>query len=102
MLGAMLRDARAAGIRVFLVTSPTWRREGGLDPRQPPLIERIETIAHAEGIPWLRVTADTHPEFAAPDLFADGTHLNEVGAARFSGIVADWIAGLDAPTPALP
>ena len=91
MLAAMLREARAEGVGVYLVTSPTWRREGGLDPRQPPLIERIAAIAAAEGVPWLRVSAEEYPEFGGPELFADGTHLNEIGAARFTEIVSEWL-----------
>ena len=93
MLAAMLREARAAGVGVYLVTSPTWRREGGLDPRQPPLISRIEAIAADAGVAWLRVDAEGYPEFAGPELFADGTHLNTGGAARFAEIVASWLIG---------
>lgn len=87
-----IEAAHARGVRVVLVTAPVWNRTGTPDPRQPPLVERIDAIARTHRVPWLRVTAQTHPVYADPALFADGTHLNEVGADAFSALVAEWAA----------
>lgn len=89
-----IETAHARGVRVLLVTAPVWNRTGTPDPRQPPLVERIDAVARAHQVPWLRVTAETDPAFADPALFADGTHLNEAGADAFSARVAEWAASL--------
>ncbi len=90
--------------RLFLITSPVfvtnpaWRAWS---------TEMSQLVNSYPGVDFLDLSERTHPELFAgrPDLFSDGTHLNAKGAAVFSALLAEEVAGrmpADTATPGNP
>lgn len=89
MLREMIRDSREAGAFVVLSTAPRWRPQGRDNPDERRLLGAAAELAREEGVPWIEITLDSHPELRDPDLWADTQHLNREGAERFSRLVAE-------------
>lgn len=84
--GALVRDCHERGIRLYLVLSPVF--EGEVVRRE--IKHELEPLL--EGTPYEIWDLSDHPEFVRQaKYFRDRGHLNDVGAARFSGIVAEMI-----------
>jgi hypothetical protein len=94
-LTEFVRDAREAGVRVVLFTSPMHRNQqlplqpGELEPVRKLARDWLSEFARQEGIPYLALDEENLPDLRGPELYTDQMHLNAQGAARFSERFAD-------------
>jgi hypothetical protein len=90
VLTDFVRDAREAGVRVVLFTSPMHRNQqlplapGELEPVRKIARDWLSEFARQEGIPYLALDEEMLPEMRGPELYTDQMHVNAQGAARFS------------------
>jgi hypothetical protein len=82
-LRALVVDARAHGSRLVFTEAPSWGQ-----PLPQAVLEVWERVAEAEGVPFLRMQVETHPELQDSRLFADPAHLNAEGAAIATRLLA--------------
>jgi hypothetical protein len=94
LLRQTVSQLKEAGSYVVLVLSPTWNREGRIDPMSIPILKAIRDLAQDEQVSFLAVTNENTPEFQNCEYFRDPNHLNADGARIFSEILAAKIAGL--------
>jgi hypothetical protein len=87
MLRDTIRESKAVGVRVFLVTSPRYRGETAEDLTTVELRSRLERLAIEEQVSYIRITEGTDDVFRQSDLFADRSHLNWRGASVFT----EWL-----------
>jgi hypothetical protein len=83
---------RKNGTRLFLVTGPVLKS----NPEWAAAAQQLSSLpSRYPGVEFLDLSERTHPEAFAgqPQLYADNTHLNARGAAVFSHLLADEIAG---------
>lgn len=77
---------RRHGIRLMMVTSPLY---GHFTLSRS--LEVTESICRKNGIAYKSFL--NNPAFVDASLFATGDHLNEIGADKFSKMVAEWMKG---------
>lgn len=94
LLRQTVSQLKGAGSYVVLVLSPTWSREGRIDPMSIPALKAIRDLAQDEQVSFLAITNENTPEFQNSEYFRDPDHLNADGARIFSEILVAKIAGL--------
>lgn len=94
LLRQTVSQLKGAGSYVVLVLSPTWSKEGRIDPMRIAILRAIRDLAQDEQVSFLAVTNENTPEFQNSEYFRDPDHLNADGARIFSEILAAKIAGL--------
>jgi len=94
LLRSIISELENAGVRVVLVHSPRWTKEGTISSYRKPILHEIRDFAASEQISFLAVTLENTPVFKSGDYFFDTAHLNADGARVFSEIVAGKIAAL--------
>jgi hypothetical protein len=94
LLRQTVSQLKGAGSYVVLVLSPTWTREGHIDPMRIPILKAIRDLAQDEQVSFFAVTNENTPEFQNSGYFRDPDHLNADGARIFSEILAAKIVGL--------
>lgn len=92
LLRETIQQARMAGTRVILVTSPWWTWELTIDPFYANLFNEVEKIAQEENVPYVCLNLENTPTFHDPSLFADAAHLNSHGSTLFTEMIACWLA----------
>lgn len=78
-------------IYLFLVESPLFYPRMRMIERDQKIEAEISHLADRMGIPFIRVTQETHQVFKSPELFWDVLHLNDRGAKIFSDILGNEI-----------
>lgn len=99
-LRKMIGDLESRGVTVLAVRSPRFLRSAAERDRERRAGRRVAQVLDSLGVRFIDLSALTCPALGAPGLFRDPSHLNRVGATRFTEIVADSILALR--LPALP
>lgn len=80
LLSDLLKDATEKGIQVYVITSPSFCTPNDVNTKST---QAIDSICNIHDIPYWNYSSD--PLFLVhPEWFSDGTHLNEVGATKFT------------------
>lgn len=80
-----ITDAKAAGSKVFVVVSPVYYQY-----RHSATLVKAQELCHKHNVPYWDYSMDSSFQ-QNRELFADRAHLNDVGARRFSAIIAQRI-----------
>jgi hypothetical protein len=90
-LKAMVDSLERRGVSVLAVRGPEFARAGLDLERERAEKARLEAALRLLGVPLLDFCRDACPELGEARYFRDRTHLNRLGAGKFSALLADSI-----------